>query len=710
MIPRKLKVYFAFFPYGGNGGFASEHPAIRNWFPRVCRGLWADERVSEVEWNDFNDTPITMTRNAAVNVARKRGADVLVMVDSDMHPDHALEVQRDPTARPFISSSFDKIYEHWDQGPLVICAPYCGAPLVEENVFVFRWTSRITDNPDRDWRMEQYPRFEAQNKIGFEEVAAAATGLMMVDMRAFQITEPEDESEKPWFYYEYRDKYHDEKVSTEDVTFLRDTSMMGLAKLGYNPVLVNWDAWAGHYKPKCVSKPRVATADKVSRKHARAWAEAVDGEWRDLQVGHGEGPSIAIPQELVQKFLELGGVIPQDRLTAAMQNDRGTGVFTAEQLGVESAATAAALEVKEIPVKHYHPLPSIEESVLTRVKAKTPWVIDFGGNKTHRFVRATQTCGREGQKKVDFDVDKLPYKNGQVNFAYCRHTIEDLGNPRHFLKELQRVAKQGYIETPSPMAELTRGVAGPQVGYAHHRWVVWSEGGVLNLIPKYPMLEPWSWFDYQDQLSDNPYAWNTYHHFRGKLKFKIWEHETDFDINKSQTYREILERACASAEAAARAFVDDAPKSNAKAKVKSTSKPVADKTPSIDIAVIKKLIKDQLGRVDKGTVLCVNAGNDTAVSKAILEAGRKVKLAESVTGKRDTVHLAVVGQATAISELMPRMKKSGVICGRITPEVEADLKKLGTQVVVRTESNVWWIRCGHACLGRGSSQAFGIRA
>lgn len=506
MTPRKLKVYFAFFPYGGNGGFASEHPAIRNWFPRVLRGLWADERVSEVEWNDFNDTPITMTRNAAVNVARKRGADVLVMVDSDMHPDHALEVQNDQTAKPFISSSFDKIYEHWDQGPLVICAPYCGAPLVEENVFVFRWTSRITDNPDRDWRMEQYPRFEAQNKIGFEEVAAAATGLMMVDMRAFQITEPEDESEKPWFYYEYRDKYHDEKVSTEDVTFLRDTSMMGLAKLGYNPVLVNWDAWAGHYKPKCVSKPRVATADKVSRKHARAWAEAVDGEWRDLQVGHGEGPSIAIPQELVQKFLELGGVIPQDRLTAALQNDRGTGVFTAEQLGVEVADEPVA----------------------------------------------------------------APKKTS-----------------------------------------------------------------------------------------------------RGKRL---------------------------------------APKAKAKPKTKPTKKPTTAKAAPIDIDVIKKLIKDQLGRVDKGTVLCVNAGNDTAVSKAILEAGRKVKLAESVTGKRDTVHLAVVGARTAIGELMPRMKKSGVICGRITPEVEADLKKLGTQVVVRTESNVWWIRCGHACLGRGSSQAFGIRA
>lgn len=374
MTPRKLKFFFAFFPYGGNGGFASEHPAIRNWFPRVLRELWKDGRVEDVWWNDFNDTPITMTRNNAVLEARKRGADVLVMVDSDMHPDHSLEVDKDPRAKPFIASSFDKIYEHYEQGPLVICAPYCGAPFYEENVFVFRWTNRITNSPTPDWKLEPYTRGEAQAKIGFEEIGAGATGLMMCDMRIFDVTEPEDESEKPWFYYEYRDKFQAEKISTEDVTFTRDASLMGSAKLGYNPVLANWDAWAGHYKPKCVSKPRVYTADKIAKKHAAAYAEALDSRWADLQVGAGE-TSVNVPPEIIQRFIRLNAKQPVNVPSVPDVNHShpvevprdvepfilnpgniSTGVFSPGQFGVAAATEQLTKSLAEGEVENLREL------------------------------------------------------------------------------------------------------------------------------------------------------------------------------------------------------------------------------------------------------------------------------------------------------------------------------------------------------------------
>lgn len=655
MIPRKLKLFFAFFPYAGNGGYQSEHPAIRNWFAKTLRMLSKDERIESVEWNDFADTPITMTRNAAVLEARKRKADVIIMIDSDMHPDHALEVDKDPRARPFIPTAFDKIYEHYEDGPLVIACPYCGAPFFEENVFAFHWTNRITNNPNRDWKLEAVSRAAAQQKTGFEEMGALATGAIMCDMRIFEITEPKDEGEKPWFYYEYRDKFEGEKISTEDVTFTRDISLMGSAVLGYNPLLICWDSWWGHYKPKCVGKPHVATADTIAKKHARAYAEALDSKWADVSVGAGEGLTLDVPQEIVKKFLALHGKPPQGILPdpdPSVGPQVGPGVFAPEDLIADRVeAFKAAGAAPTVGEKHYHPLPEIEESVARSVTEKT-WIVDFGGNKTHRFSKAKQTCGWEGQKKADFDTEKLPYKTDQVNFAYCRHTVEDLGNPGHFLKELRRVSKRGYIETPSPMAEVTRGVAGPGVGYIHHRWIVWSENGVLNLIPKYSLLETKDWFNFAPLLNSNKFAWNTYHLFGGKflggkLKFKIWSHEKDFRIDDHESYRKIIAHACEVAMEEAKMFDEDLGQSPAAvafeaiAKAPETTTGLAGAgivsakpfnflghvTPPTDLLALQKLVKDQLSRETEGTVHVCEIGSYVGSSAiAMAEVDKRVQV------------------------------------------------------------------------------------
>jgi hypothetical protein len=95
-------------------------------------------------------------------------------------------------------------------------------------------------------------------------------------MRCFDLTEPRCDSDKPWFYYEWADKYCAAKASTEDVTQTRDLSMVGTQKLGYSPVYCNWDAWAGHWKPKCVGKPQVLAAKDISNKMKQCWEANVD--------------------------------------------------------------------------------------------------------------------------------------------------------------------------------------------------------------------------------------------------------------------------------------------------------------------------------------------------------------------------------------------------------------------------------------------------
>lgn len=284
MIDAKVNVLFAFYPYGGNGGCANEHPNIRNWFASTVESCNKDKRIGAVITRDYSDTPIPMMRNRSVIEARECGADVLVMVDSDQHPD--LYLGQDVSVVPFFESSFDFLYKRKMQGkPSVIGAPYCGPP-PGECVYVFKWENNESDNPNTDHRLEMYSREQAAQMTGIHPAAALPTGCIMFDMEMFNITDPKHEYQallkrygdkrlaealtKPWFYYEYDDIYQAKKASTEDVTASRDMVLCAYAKLGYNTMFCQWSSWAGHWKPKCVGKPVVLNSDSINSKYAEA--------------------------------------------------------------------------------------------------------------------------------------------------------------------------------------------------------------------------------------------------------------------------------------------------------------------------------------------------------------------------------------------------------------------------------------------------------
>jgi len=273
-MQQKFNVGLVTFSYGGNGGISSEVPDIREWMVPLVSELSRDDRVGEIRIWNLADTPITMTRNRAVLQAREFGVDVLVMIDSDMKPDLG-----GPDAKPFFKSSFDFLVDHYHKGPVIIGAPYCGPP-PHECVYVFRWQNQQSLNPNPDFQLEMYDRHTAVKLGGIQECAALPTGLIMYDMRVFELTEPKQEGDKPWFYYEYPDIYQSQKASTEDVTMTRDVSLSGTQRLGYNPVFCNWDAWAGHWKPKCVGKPVFIDAKGVSDKLKSSWEADVDSSVR----------------------------------------------------------------------------------------------------------------------------------------------------------------------------------------------------------------------------------------------------------------------------------------------------------------------------------------------------------------------------------------------------------------------------------------------
>ncbi|MBW8050860.1 MAG: glycosyltransferase [Cytophagales bacterium] len=80
-------------------------------------------------------------------------------------------------------------------------------------------------------------------------------------------------------------------------------------------------------------------------------------------------------------------------------------------------------------------------------------------------------------KKVKFVVGKtfvkgnalnMPFDNHQFDFVIASHIAEHVDDPHRFCKELQRVGKRGYIETPGPIDELF-------FNEPTHKWLVFKK-------------------------------------------------------------------------------------------------------------------------------------------------------------------------------------------------------------------------------------------
>lgn len=242
----KKTLLIARFPYGNQ-----EVPSVGDWLVKTVSEAKAHPRIGSVKNIKLDDTPITMTRNMACRQAQLIGADYLLMVDSDMYPD--LDCTGDKT---FFLSSLEFMLRH--EGPCVVAAPYCGPP-PECLVYMFKWTSGINlhEQPDASWKLEMLGREEAAMWRGITEVAAAPTGLILIDVKAL------DEVDPPWFDYEYTDRYECEKSTTEDVYFTRNLSLNGV------PVYSNWDCWGGHWKRWLSRRPLPIFVDQIRGDLAR---------------------------------------------------------------------------------------------------------------------------------------------------------------------------------------------------------------------------------------------------------------------------------------------------------------------------------------------------------------------------------------------------------------------------------------------------------
>lgn len=318
MTPAKLDVLIAMFAYGGNGGVATIIPEVGLWVGERLNEMRHDERIGRVSIARYGDIPLTMERNRVVKDAIDGGYDVIMMLDSDNHPD--LYLGKTPWAKPFWKSSFDFLYERHMRGiPSVICAPYCGPPPHptsggQENVYVFYAEDNETGNPESFFKFNAYDRNTAAQMRGIQEIAAGPTGVIVYSTSALQLmpvgkmspsqvmdaySKGELSQERAlrllrmqsWFFYEFTDQYQTRKASTEDVTNTREIQLAGIAKHKQPVVFCNWDAWAGHWKPKCVGMPMPIRMEHINDMYIEAVqnpTSALD-EVRDLNFEVPDG-------------------------------------------------------------------------------------------------------------------------------------------------------------------------------------------------------------------------------------------------------------------------------------------------------------------------------------------------------------------------------------------------------------------------------------
>jgi len=83
----------------------------------------------------------------------------------------------------------------------------------------------------------------------------------------------------------------------------------------------------------------------------------------------------------------------------------------------------------------------------------------------------------EGKPLVVADSGALPFRDKSFDYIICRHLLEHTEDPDKVLKEIMRVGKKGYIETPTEFSEMLS-------SHPFHLWFLNFKGDKLILKRK----------------------------------------------------------------------------------------------------------------------------------------------------------------------------------------------------------------------------------
>lgn len=98
----------------------------------------------------------------------------------------------------------------------------------------------------------------------------------------------------------------------------------------------------------------------------------------------------------------------------------------------------------------------------------------------HHYGRAGVPFKRVAGKPVyECDIESTPFEDKQFDFVYCSHVLEHACDPEKACRELMRIAKRGYIETPTKAKDIFLNSA----KVSHHNFGVEAVDGALIFTP-----------------------------------------------------------------------------------------------------------------------------------------------------------------------------------------------------------------------------------
>ena len=128
--------------------------------------------------------------------------------------------------------------------------------------------------------------------------------------------------------------------------------------------------------------------------------------------------------------------------------------------------------------------------------------------------------------------EALPFRDKCFDFVIASHVLEHSSEPERFLRELERVASAGYIETPDALMERIN-------PYWDHRSEITVRNGVLEVRKKPQWIVDKELVDLYEERSkpliagkvipSEPFVFHTRFFWEGRIPFRIVNPDTESD-------------------------------------------------------------------------------------------------------------------------------------------------------------------------------------
>jgi hypothetical protein len=239
-----VDIFLARFP----GPSGIEYRESVDYCMRLQAAAYKDPRVGIFQFDSEPHLQIDVARNAAVEKAKTAGADLLIMIDNDMQPDHV--APHIASKRQFFPDLLDLLETKWTRdslNPMIVGVPYrTGAPFYLPLGYYLQPGNDEYGDPVHD--LAEIPEDSAMIMRGIQLAPAVAAGLLAITMDVFSFLHLP--------YFELKTNESRTKLrNTEDLTFCGDAFASGIK------CYCNWDAWAVHWKRSPIGKFFIASTE-----------------------------------------------------------------------------------------------------------------------------------------------------------------------------------------------------------------------------------------------------------------------------------------------------------------------------------------------------------------------------------------------------------------------------------------------------------------